>query len=263
MAGLPARYTVTLTENGIWTLLSVSLVGASHTARMAPSEDACSLTAFRDATIAVIADGVSDERATKSGEGARLAVQLAARAIARGLEAGLDADQAIAEAFSHAHNTLAQRTAAEGTFWGTYACTLAAAVLQGQAITVGHIGDSNAYHFDGRRLTRMATAPANEHPHLIVLPNWRDQFTTQTVDKPYVKAFVLATDGNDSFFLGRSPDDARLTNPEVTQTLHTIATNGASHFDVMQVVNALMKHPSYDGHDDRTMVWAFRKEQKP
>lgn len=260
MAGLPARYAFTLAENHLWRFLTVTTVGTNHTTKGIPSEDGICLTAHGNAVIAVVSDGVSDEKASQSGEGARLAVQHTARAIARGLDAGLDAEQAIVEAFSHTHNTLAQRTRDENAFWGTYACTLAAAVVEGQAITVGHIGDSNAYSYDGKRLARVATALANDQPNLIVLPSWRTQFTVQTINKPYIKAFVLGTDGTDSFFLGRSENDGRLTNPAVTQALHTIATNGADDFDVLQVVNALMKHADYDHYDDRTMFWAFRKE---
>jgi len=263
LAGLPARYAFSLTENDLWTFLTVTTVGANHTSKGTASEDGHIITAHKDAVIAVIADGVSDPKASKSGEGARLAVQLTARAIARGLDAGIDAEQAIAEAFSHTHNTLTDLTQRDNAFWGTYACTLAATVIRGHEISVGHIGDSNAYHYDGKRLTRVATALSNDQPNLIILPNWRTQFTLQTVSKPYIKAFVLATDGNDSFFLGRSADDGRMTNPEVTQALHTITTTRADDFEIVQVVNALMKHPKYDSHDDRTMFWAFRKETKP
>lgn len=263
LAGLPARYAFSLTENDLWTFLTVTTVGTSHTSKGTPSEDAHILTAHGDAVIAVISDGVSDPKASKSGEGARMAVQLAARAITRGLDAALDTEQAIAEAFSYTHNALVDLTQRDNAFWGTYACTLAAAIFRGEEITVGHIGDSNAYHYDGKRLTRVATAPSNDQPNLIILPNWRTQFTAQTINKPYIKAFVLATDGNDSFFLGRSADDGRMTNPEVTKALHTIATTGADDYEVLQVVNALMKHPKYDNYDDRTMFWAFRKEKGP
>ncbi len=262
LAGLPARYSFSLSENDLWTFLTVTTVGSSHTSKKTPSEDAHILTAYNDAVIAVIADGVSDPKASKSGEGARLAVQLTARAIARGLEAGTETEQAITEAFSYTHNALVDLTQRDNAFWGTYACTLAAAVIRGYDISVGHIGDSNAYCYDGKRLTRVATALSNDQPNLIILPNWRTQYTAQTVSKPYVKAFVLGTDGNDSFFLGRSADDGRMTNPDVTQALHTIATTGADDFEIMQVVNALMKHPKYDSFDDRTMFWAFRKETK-
>ncbi|WP_046476654.1 protein phosphatase 2C domain-containing protein [Candidatus Filomicrobium marinum] len=263
LAGLSARYAISLSENDFWTFLTVTAVGTNHTSAGTSSEDGIHLTVHNGAVIAVLSDGVSDQKASRSGEGARLAVQHTARAIARGLDVGLDPEQAIVEAFSFTHNTLIQRTTEENAFWGTYACTLAAAVIQGQAITVGHIGDSNAYSYDGKRLTRVATALSNDQPNLIVLPNWRTQFAAQTINKPYIKAFVLATDGTDSFFLGKSEDDGRLTNPEVTHALHTIATTAADHFKVLHVVNALMKHNGYDHHDDRTMFWAFRKEASP
>lgn len=262
LAGLAARYAFSLSESDLWTFLTVSTVGTNHTSKGTQSEDGLILTSHKDAVIAVIADGVSDPKASKSGEGARLAVQHAARAIARALEAGIDPEQAIAEAFSHTHNTLVALTEQDNAFWGTYACTLAAAIVRGQQITVGHIGDSNAYHYDGRRLTRMATALANDQPCLIVLPTWRTQFAVQTVNKPYIKAFVLGTDGNDSFFLGRSADDGSMTNKNVTEALHTIASS-KDHFEIMQVVHNLMKHPGYDNQDDRTMFWAFRNENAP
>lgn len=261
VAGLAARYAFSLTENDIWTFLTVTTVGTNHTSKGTYSEDGVCLTAYEDYVIAAIADGVSDDKATKSGEGARLATQHATRAITRALAAGIDVEQAISEAFSHTYNTLTERTQKENAFWGTYACTLAAAVIKGQSITVGHIGDSNAFHYDGKRLTRVATALSDDRPHLIIMPTWRNQFTIQTVNKPYIKAFVLGTDGNDSFFLGRSENDGRMTNPNVTEALHTIATTRADHYEILQVVHNLMKHPGYDSSDDRTMFWAFRKEQ--
>lgn len=261
LAGLAARYAFSLTENDLWTFLTVATIGNGHIHNGTSSEDGHLLVEHHGTVIAVVADGVSDKLAAKSGEGARYAVQLTAQAIARGLDAGLDVQQAIAEAFSYTHNVLTERTEAEKAFWGIYACTLATAVVQGTSITIGHIGDSSAYFYDGRRLTRAATAPVNDRPNVILQPTWRNEFTTQTINKPYVKAFALTTDGAESFFLGRSADDGSLTNPEVTKALHSISTDGSNHFAIANVINNLMQHTSYDRSDDRTMFWAFRKEK--
>lgn len=243
--------------------MAVSILGTNHARRDAPCEDAIILTGHGEAVIAVVADGVGSELAAKSGEGARLAVQLASSAIARGLAAGLDATQAVAEAFSHVHNTLVRRTEEEGAFWALYACTLAAAVIEGTSITTGHIGDSCAFHFDGSRLTRVATAPVSEAPMIILHPGWRDDFTTQVVNKPYVKAYVLTSDGAGNFFLGRETDDARLTNPNITAMLLDHIRQNPDAFGVLAGFNALLQAKDYDSGDDRTMFWAIKKDAGP
>lgn len=257
--GLSTRYSISLSENPLWSFLTVTSIGTNH--KGGESEDAIFLTAHHNVVIAVISDGVSDPQCAKSGEGARFSVQHTARAIARGLDAGLDTEQAISEAFSHTHNTLVERTRRENASWATYGCTLGAAIIRDSAITIGHIGDSSCFYYDGKRLTRVATALADKNPLLIIHPTWRTQFTVQTVNKPYVKAFVLATDGNESFFLGRSENDGSYTNQKVAEFFHILCTNGTDDFEVCRGVNNLLKETSYDRSDDRTMFWAFRKEK--
>lgn len=261
LAGLAARYTFTMAENDLWTFLGVNTIGTNHATAGTPCEDAFHLTAHKDAVIAVVADGVGDPKAARSGEGARLSVQLAAAAIARGIDAGVDLPQAISEAFSHVHNALVGRTKQEGAYWGTYACTLAAAVIRGAVITVAHIGDSNAFHFDGKRLTRVATARVNDSPTIIVLPDWRNDFAVQVINKPYVKAFALTTDGCGNFFMGRETDDASQTNPRLTAMLLDHMRENPSPYHALAGINALLQAKDYDSGDDRTMFWAFRKEK--
>lgn len=249
-----------MSENALWTFIGVNAIGTNHETAGTPCEDAMLLTAIGGAVIAVLADGVGDPKAAKSGEGARLSVQYAALAIARALEDGTPPRQAIAEAFSDVHNTMTARTKAEGAYWGTYACTLAAAVVEGPVITTGHIGDSNAFYFDGKRLTRAATAKVNSSPTIILHPEWRDDFATQVVDKPYVKAFALTTDGCSNFFLGRERDDASQTNPALTRMLVDHVAESRSPYHALAGINALLQAKDYDSGDDRSMLWAFRKE---
>lgn len=247
----------------MWTFIAVNNIGTNHATAGSACEDAIILTAHKDAVIAVLADGVGDPRAAKSGEGARISVQLAAQAIARAMEAGAPTTDAIAEAFSLVHSRLTARTAAESAYWGTYACTLAAAVIEGSRITTGHIGDSNAFHFDGKRLTRVATARVQHQPTIILHPDWRNEFATQVIDKPYVKAFALTTDGCANFFLGREADDASQTNPRLTALLLDHLRQNPGPFNALTGINALLQAKDYDSGDDRSMFWAIRKEQHP
>lgn len=261
MAGLAPRYAFQVAETDAWLLLFVIMRGAAHQHAGEECEDGICLTTHGRWIIAVLADGVSDKQCTRSGEGARIAVQLAASAIARALDAGAHADNAIPEAFSFVHNTLTQRTKDEGAFWATYACTLAAAVIDGTAITAGHVGDCSAFAFDGKRLTRIATAHVHSAPTIILHPNWRNDFALQTLDKPYVKAFALTTDGCANFFMGRERDDATQTNPAITTMLLDHVRENSDPFHIMAGINALLRAKDHDSGDDRSMFWAFLKEK--
>lgn len=224
------------------------------------SEDGLAMVCHNGLVIVALADGVSAELASHSGEGARLATTLAVQAVARGLDAGLDKEQATAEAFSYVHNTLTDRTRRQNGFWGMYACTLAVAIIDGEVLTVGHVGDSSAYTFDGKRLTRIATAPVQSQPTTIIHPNWRDVFTSQSINKPYIRTFALTTDGAESFFMGRKDVDGPCTNPAVTEAITKAVDTLPTSYAVAAVISNLLQHTDYIKLDDRTMFWAIKKK---
>lgn len=257
-SGLPANFSLTLTETKHWTLIAVSTIGTGHIHKQLPNEDAVCLTAYGNSAIAVIADGVSDSKAAHSGYGARRAVRTCAPAIARGLAANLDPEQAIAEAFAAVHLDLVALTGKD--FWGTYACTLAAAIITDTAITVGHTGDSCLYASDGKRLSRVASGPVHSGPITIVEPTWRKGFTTQHLDKPYIKACVLATDGASDFFNQPGPTGAPQPRLEVVESLSGFIDKNPNPITRAAGVVRLMAKSDYTQLDDRSLVFALRKD---
>lgn len=256
--GLPANFSLSVTETKAWRLAAISSIGTGHIHKATHSEDAIYLTAYGDTAIAVIADGVSDSKAALSGEGARRAVRTCAAAIGRGLAHGLDRQDAITQAFAAVHVDLITLTGSG--FWGLYACTLAAAIITDTSITIGHIGDSCIYASDGKRLSRVAAGPVHTSPITIVEPQWRDGFTTQNLTQPYIKAVVLATDGTADFFTQSGPAGVPQPRHDLVHDLTTYVAQNPEAISIASAFVKLMSAKGYTRTDDRSLVFAFRKE---
>jgi serine/threonine protein phosphatase PrpC len=122
------------------------------------NEDALKLrslgTSGRGGAVAVACDGVST--ATRPHEASETAAEVAAEALVAALRAGDGPAAATLEAIRVAGKAVAELAGADGTGRGAPACTLVSAVVRGDAVTVGWVGDSRAYWIPR---TRTESAP--------------------------------------------------------------------------------------------------------
>jgi serine/threonine protein phosphatase PrpC len=111
------------------------------------NEDALELrnlgTSGRGGVVAIVCDGVST--AARPHEASETAAEVAAEALVAALRAGDGPAAATLEAIHTAGKAVAELAGTGGTDRGAPACTLVSAVVTGDAITVGWVGDSRAY----------------------------------------------------------------------------------------------------------------------
>lgn len=122
------------------------------------NEDALALrslgTSGHGGAVAIVCDGVST--ATRPHEASKTAAEVAAEALVAALCADDSPEAATLEAIRLAGKAVAELAGAEETGCGAPACTLVSAVVTGDAVTVGWVGDSRAYWIPQ---TRTESAP--------------------------------------------------------------------------------------------------------
>ena len=122
------------------------------------NEDALELrslgTSGHGGAVAIVCDGVST--ATRPHEASKTAAEVAAEALVAALCADESPEAATLEAIRVAGKAVAELAGADGTGRGAPACTLVSAVVTGDAVTVGWVGDSRAYWIPR---TRTESAP--------------------------------------------------------------------------------------------------------
>lgn len=97
----------------------------------------------RDGIVAIVCDGVST--AARPDEASETAAEVAVEALVAALRADEDPAAATLEAIHAAGKAVAELADGDGTDGSAPACTLVSAVVTGDAITVGWVGDSRAY----------------------------------------------------------------------------------------------------------------------
>jgi serine/threonine protein phosphatase PrpC len=122
--------------------------GVSDRGRRHPrNEDALALRglelAKQGAVVAVVCDGVSS--AARPDEASEIAAEIAAEALVAALRADNGAAAATREAIYAAGKAVAELAGPDGAGHGAPACTVVSAVVTGDTVTVGWVGDSRAY----------------------------------------------------------------------------------------------------------------------
>jgi len=163
---------------------AATVTGASHRARDEDGQDAVATATLADGrAVIAVADGAGS--APRAAEGSRHAVAAAIDAIGRGAS--------IEEAFAAAARSLGDDAPAER------ATTLLVAVIGGDALAVGQVGDG---HIIVRRLDGSydVVGPVVEREYLnetsfLSSPNWRDSLFTASIDAADIDAIAVMTDG--------------------------------------------------------------------
>jgi len=185
-----------------WRTVAASVQGRSHEQRDLPCQDAGAVTVTDDGVlIAVVADGAGS--ALRAEEGSALAVERALASLAQAVISGpLDAkalEAATAAAFTAARVALEEHAATARAPIADFHTTLLSAVVSGDTVTVGHIGDGvvvieNA----GGELETIALPEHGEYANstyfLTQMPQLADRLHIRSLDRS-ARAIALTSDG--------------------------------------------------------------------
>jgi hypothetical protein len=182
----------------MWKVIGASVTGASHNARAIPCQDASGWQVNNDVTCLAVADGAGSR--ARSDQGARLAVEKAlflANAFARGPEPG-DPTAMMRHLFADVHSQLGELAAAEGNSIGDYAATMAVAVMAGDIVCVGQVGDTIAVVGHQGHYESLSPPPHHEYVNetaFITDDYALDQARIDVKPGRAVDAVFLSTDG--------------------------------------------------------------------
>jgi uncharacterized MAPEG superfamily protein len=185
-----------------WHISGVSVQGTSHLEKNIPCQDihGYRLTAGGELLLA-IADGAGS--AERSQEGAQAAVIEAITSLEAALEAGVPGDEAgwqalIAQAFAAARQSVVELAASDNALLRSFATTLACAVVSGDWLAVGQIGDGAAIAEDMDGMLFLTARPqrgeyANE-AYFLTMPDGLKFLTVYTARR-FIRSLALTTDG--------------------------------------------------------------------
>ena len=182
----------------MWKVIGASVIGTSHKATGTGCEDACGWRAEHDATYLAVADGAGGR--PHSARGAALAVEHALRladTVNCYCEPGVLAER-MRSVFAGVRGQLAELACAEGHAIGDYAATLAVAVLGGELVCVGQIGDTIAVAGNQGRYETLAPAPRPEYVNettFVTDEGWTEHVRIDVRPASEADAVFLSTDG--------------------------------------------------------------------
>ena len=186
----------------MWHIAGASVQGTSHLGRNTPCQDAhaCLLTTSGDLLLAV-ADGAGS--AERSQEGAQIAAKQIVASLESALRAGApdtetDWQSLIAQAFSDALQSVIQFADSDNTPLNSFATTLACAVVSGDWLAVGQIGDGAVVAEDVDGNLFLTARPqrgeyANE-AYFLTMPDGLSYLSIY-VSRRSIRSLVLTTDG--------------------------------------------------------------------
>ena len=186
----------------VWHILGVSVQGTSHLDKNTPCQDthAYRLTPNGDILLA-IADGAGS--AERSQEGAQAAVEQAVISFEAAFQTGLPGDETdwrtlMAQVFADAHQAVVQLAAGANIPLSSFATTLACAVVSGEWLAVGQIGDGAAVAEDEDGTLFLTARPqrgeyANE-AYFLTMPDGLNSLVVYTAPR-FIRSLTLTTDG--------------------------------------------------------------------
>ena len=248
----------------MWHIAGASVQGTSHLERNTPCQDAhaCLLTTSGDLLLAV-ADGAGS--AERSQEGAQIAAKQIIASLESALQAGTpdtetDWQSLIAQAFSDALQSVIQFADSDNTPLNSFATTLACAVVSGDWLAVGQIGDGAVVFEDMEGTLSLTARPqrgeyANE-AYFLTMPDGLDYLAIYT-SQQFIRSVVLTTDGLLRLAF-KLPDYE--PSPQFFQPLlafaATVESTAQAQSELIAFLNSARVNSRTD--DDKTLVLATR-----
>lgn len=250
-----------------WLISRLCQTGYRHYALQQETQDAHAVGTYGATFWMIVADGVGS--CPLSHYGSRTAVAAAHAYLGAAVTSGRALSEAlVVDAVAAARDAvvaLSQRTNATLV---DYSSTLALAVINGNTIVAGSLGDSSivacAHHDDGTGTKRPAFEPFCTAPQVLTSnttaaltrPDWKDCLVTRESQSPHINALIVATDGAVPFFVdvddAAQPFDTRsIQNAE--PFLRQLTPRKFSNFMAEHLANV-----EEDNQDDRTLLLAWR-----
>jgi hypothetical protein len=248
-----------------WMLIGCSQQGPAHYHHGALNADSYKLGRRRARAWLIVADGVGSM--PLAYHGSRLATAAAEQHFAMTAPDPLTLNT-VRDAFAAAHDAIVLAAKEERREPAEFATTLVAAVLEGDMLVGGAIGDSGIATYslhgdDGEEaiLHGFCSATQSEEPnktYVITDPRWEQNATFNETVTASLKAVVLATDGADNFYLRQRPRQREpVFMPDIIHEFDAgIAALSARNFFTF-FANFLQQHEP-DNFDDRTLLVAYR-----
>lgn len=252
-----------------WMLIGCSQQGPAHYHHGALNADSYKLGQHGARAWLVLADGVGSK--PLAYHGSRLATAVVEKHLALTAKDPLTVTT-LRDAFAAAHEAINAAAKEDRREAAEFATTLAAAVIEGDVLVGGAIGDSGiaTYSVHGDNddegiLFGFCSATQSEEAHktfVITDPRWENHATFNETVTPNVKAIVLATDGADNFYLDQPPMERQpVFKPEILNAFDAgIAALSTRNF--FAFFSNFLQQYEPDNHDDRTLLVAYRVPQK-
>lgn len=245
-----------------WLIARLAQHGPWHYSNGDPMDDSHIIGGTSGAFWMVAADGVGSQ--PRSRFGARAACLAVETHLAIALDNGqLPSRRLLVDAFAAAHSAIHALATHEGHPPQTYATTLAAALIKGDAVIGAVVGDSSIAvgtdHEDQHgkphyQLTPFCSAaqPGGRGTFAIADPNWPSYIASNECSTPHIKTILIATDGANTFFLD-GPDFREEWPAAIDTQLRQLTplsfVNFLAHF---------IRHQPPENNDDRTLLIACR-----
>lgn len=186
----------------IWNISGASVQGTSHLEKNIPCQDAHAwLVTAGGELILAVADGAGSVE--RSQEGAQIAVKQVIDSVQSLLQAGIPCTESdwhtlIFDAFSKALQSLVQVASEENVPLSLFATTLACAIVCGDWLAVGQIGDGAVVVENIEGVLALTVRPqrgeyANE-AYFLTMPDALNCLAIHTSSE-FVRSLVLTTDG--------------------------------------------------------------------
>lgn len=185
------------TVRGEWRTVAASVEGAGHLARGEACQDAHRVVVDGERLVVAVADGAGS--ASRAADGARLAVDAAVTALLASCgHAGPGSGAAIAVALGQARVALEAEARVRGCSLGDLATTLHLAVVSGDHVLTGQIGDGAVVARCGPELVVLDPVLRGEYLNETVFVTsgaWVDEARLGTHALADVDALAVMTDG--------------------------------------------------------------------
>lgn len=274
---LPPRYDLTPMQRvetawrPPWILIRAAQQGVRHFRKAEPIEDGHTVGGAGTVSWLVLADGVST--AQYSHEASRLACYAIEHYLGAQITKGAPASRKLLlEAIGFAHGELHALAKREGHPVCEYACTLAAALIDGDHIITASIGDSSiaitTSHpgADGKAVRRMSPfctpkqSGASDETWSLIEPKWHDVVASNETRNPAVDGVYLATDGGQNFFTDEVGPGTYEFDPGYPNAINDVLGSWGPLL-VCNVMTFYMEKEPAENKDDRTILIAYRPPQ--
>lgn len=260
--------------NGMFSVVALSLQGASHEKKNIPCQDYCNYLYIEELQIlvAAVADGVGS--CALSHWGAYTAVERALSFLKeallapgedgrpRGMASSQEGGRMMREAFSAALEAVEDKAAEMQRLSYSFQSTLTVAIYDGKTLLYGHAGDDGivAQQADGSYGMTTSRMKGEEASSVCPLQIGPDKWQVGVTINEDISGFLMATDGVLDSFVDSAAHHSRVYYPFMESVLYPLCADGETPGEnARQVLDKLRETLLSDGYrrqvtDDITLL---------